>query len=412
MQDAGRRLCAGFIRACVAACVAGGLIVGMARAQGVGITVSKSEADYVFAQRMSFHIVARSDADFRSAAVVVQAKNRPEIRGAVTPVGKTLDLTYTLQLMGGVLPPFSTVTYWWELTDAAGRKVPTPAQSLEYLDNRFGWQEVTEGGVRVYSYAGDAAFARAALDVARAALPRANQELQALLPPRVDIYLYSSHDELQSALLLGGRAWQGGQARPELGVVLAAVPPGQAALAQMKRDLPHELTHLLVYQATGAGYERVPRWLNEGLASANEELAQPAYQLALEAALSGGQLYALESLCAPFSNDAGEAQLAYAQSQSLVRYIRNTYPDGVRKLLGAYAGGATCGGGVEQALGLTLSALEWQWRASLPPQGKWQWLTGSVAAWLVLAVIVPLALLPFAFARRKTQGARGKRQEA
>jgi hypothetical protein len=409
MQEASGRPIAGFIRAWVAACVCS-LIAGVAHAQG--ITVARTEVDYVFAQRMTFHIVARSDADLRSAAVVVQAKNRPEIRGAVTPVGKTLDQTYTLQLMGGVLPPFSTVTFWWELTDAAGRKLMTPTQSLEYLDNRFKWQDVTEGGVRVYSYAGDAAYARAALDVARAALPRVNQELQALPPPRVDIYLYASHDELQNALLLGGRAWQGGQARPELGVVLAAVPPGQAALAQMKRDLPHELTHLLVYQATGAGYERVPRWLNEGLASANEELAQPAYQLALEAALRGGQLYALESLCAPFSNDAGEAQLAYAQSQSLVRYIRNTYPDGVRKLLGAYAGGATCGGGVEQALGLTLSALEWQWRASLPPQGTGQWLTGSVAAWLALAVIVPLALLPFAFARRKTQGARGKRQEA
>jgi hypothetical protein len=391
-------------------CVLRGLIVGLACsfvfltgvARAQGITVTNTSAEYVFAQQMTFHVVAKSDAVIKTATVFMRARNLAEIRVAgVFAPDKKIDVTFVQPLAGGVLPPFSTVTYWWELTDANGNKHVTPSQSVEYLDNRFGWQDISEGNVRVRSYAGDVSYARSALDVARAALPRINQELEAPLPPRVDIYLYSSPDELQSAMLLSGREWLGGQARPELGVVLAAVPTGQAALAQMKRDLPHELTHLLVFQATGAGYARVPRWLDEGLASANEELAQPAYQLVLEAAVRSGQLLPLETLCAPFSTDAGAAQLAYAQSQSLVQHIRNTFPDGVRKLLGAYAGGATCGGGVEQALGATLSALEWKWRASLAPQGTWQSFNSSVAPWVVLALMVSLALLPFAFVRRK-----------
>jgi hypothetical protein len=137
-----------------------------------------------------------------------------------------------------------------------------------------------------------------------------NQELYTQLPPRVDIYLYTALEDLENALLLAGRDWQGGQARPDLGVVLVAIAPGQGALAQMKRGIPHELTHLLVFQATGVGYARVPRWLDEGLASANEELAQPEYQLALR------RLTARASSswrrCAPFSTDAGMAQLSYA----------------------------------------------------------------------------------------------------
>jgi hypothetical protein len=241
------------------------------------------------------------------------------------------------------------------------------------------------------------------LSAAQTALARVNQELQAPVPPRVEIYLYATLDDLQSALMLTGRDWQGGQARPDLGVVLLAIPPGQAALAQMKRDIPHELTHLLVFQATGAGYARVPRWLDEGLASANEELAQPAYQLALESAFREGRLIPLETLCAPFSADAAEAQLAYAQSQSVVQLIRNRHPDGIRKLLGAYTGGATCNGGVEQALGYTLGALDLTWRASLGPQGAWLALVNSVGAWVLLAVVVSVALLPLAFARRKPQ---------
>ena len=373
-----------------------------------GITAANVSADYSFAQQMTFRVTARSDADIRSAVVVFRPRNAPEMRGTgiFTP-GKTIDAVYVQQLVGGVLPPFSTVMYWWELTDAAGHKLATPPQSVEYLDNRFAWQDLIEGNLRVRSYAGDAAFARAALDVARAALPRLNQEFQAPLPPRLDIYLYSALEDLQSALELGGRDWQGGQARPALGAVLVAVPPGQGALAQMKRDIPHELTHLLVYQATGAGYARVPRWLDEGLASANEELAQPTYQLALESAFRTGQLIPLEMLCAPFSTDAGVAQLSYAQSQSVVQFIRNNYPEGIRRLLGAYTGGATCSGGVEQVLGSTLSTLEWKWRASLGPRNVWQTMVNSIGAWVLLAMVVSLALLPLAFVRRKEQGSRG-----
>jgi len=367
-----------------------------------GITVTGVGVEYFFAQRMTFRVSARSDADIRSATVVFRAGSGPERRGAATfAPGKTIEASHVQPLTGSVLPPFSAVTFWWELSDAAGRKLTTPPQAIEYLDNRFTWQEAAESNVRVRYYAGDAAYARAALSGARAALARVNQELQAPVPPRVEIYLYATLDDLQSALMLTGRDWQGGQARPDLGVVLLAIPPGQEAPAQMKRDIPHELTHLLVFQATGAGYARVPRWLDEGLASANEELAQPAYQLAIEAALREGRLFTLESLCAPFPADAAEAQLAYAQSQSVVQFIRNRHPDGIRKLLGAYTGGATCSGGVEQALGYTLGALDLTWRASLGPQGPWLALVNSVGAWVLLVIVVSAALVPLAFARRR-----------
>ena len=378
------------------------LLPGSARADG--ITVTSISAEYFFAQQMTFRVSARSDAEIKSAVVVFRAGSGPEHRGqAAFAPGKTIEAMHVQQLVGGVLPPFSTVTFWWELSDADGRKYITPPQAVDYLDNRFVWQEVAEGSLRVRYYAGDVAYARAALSEARSSLERVNHELQAPLPPRVEVYLYAALDDLQSALLLAGRDWQGGQARPDLGVVLVAIPPGQEALAQMKRDIPHELTHLLVFQATGAGYARVPRWLNEGLASANEGLAQPAYQLAVESAFRDGRLMSLETLCAPFSNDAGEAQLAYAQSQSVVQFIRNRHPDGIRKLLGAYAGGATCSGGVEQALGYTLGALDLAWRASLGPQGAWLTLVNSIGAWALLAALVSLALVPLAFAGRKTQ---------
>jgi len=367
-----------------------------------GITVTTDEADYAFAQQMTFHIAAQSDADIKSAVVVFRSGNGPERRSQATfELSKAIDITDTQRLTGNVLPPFGQVTYWWELSDTAGRRHSTQPHTIEYRDNRFAWQDVSESNVHVFYYAGDVAYAQSALSIARAALVRINNELAAPVPPRVDVHLYASLDDLQSALLLAGRDWQGGQARPDLGVVLVAIPPGQEALAQMKRDIPHELTHLLVFQATGPSYARVPRWLDEGLASANEELAQPSYQLALEAAFRNKQLMTLETLCAPFPADAGLAQLAYAQSQSFVQFLRNRDPDAIRRLLGAYAGGATCSGGVEQAMGSTLGALELAWRASLGPQGAGLALIDSVGGWIVMAILVSLALIPLAFVTRK-----------
>jgi hypothetical protein len=60
-----------------------------------------------------------------------------------------------------------------------------------------------------------------------------------------------------------------------------------------------------------------------------------------------------------------------------------------------------CGGGVEQALGVTLGTLEWKWRATLGPRNAWQTIASSVGGWILLALAISLALLPFAFVRRK-----------
>jgi hypothetical protein len=185
---------------------------GVVRADG--ITVTANDADYAFAQQMTFHIAARSDAEIRSAVVVFRSGNGPEHRGqAAFAPGNTIDITHVQQLTGGVLPPFNQVTFWWELSDAAGHTQSTPHQTIDYRDNRFTWQEAAEGNVHVLTYAGDAAYAQSALSVARAALVRVNGELAAPLPPRVDVYLYASLDDLQSALhcarrFLPTRGWR------------------------------------------------------------------------------------------------------------------------------------------------------------------------------------------------------------
>ena len=115
----------------------------------------------------------------------------------------------------------------------------------------------------------------------------------------------------------------------------------------------------------------------------------------LEEAHTQGQLLSLEDLCAPFPPDPHVALLAYAQSGSVVQFIRDRYgAEGIRALLKAYANGASCTGGVQEALNVSLSGLETAWRASLEPQAPWRALVEQIGVWVGLWLLSLLVTVP------------------
>ena len=227
-------------------------------------------------------------------------------------------------------------------------------------------------------------------------MTEANSELRAPIPASIDLYLYDSHYNLEAAMVLTGREWVSGQAHPELGAIVVAIPGEAGYTSRMKRFIPHEITHLLVYQdVTPTGCRYVPEWLDEGLATANEQLPTPEYTLALEEALAQGQLLPLKDLCVPFSPDSHTAFLSYAQSGSVVQFIRDQYgAQGIRALLDAYANGASCASGVQDALHISLSKLESTWRTNLKPQARWRTLAKQIGVWAGLWLLSLLVALP------------------
>ena len=52
-----------------------------------------------------------------------------------------------------------------------------------------------------------------------------------------------------------------------MGVVLVAIEPGDNQSLNMEQRIPHELMHVMMYRHLGAGYNNVPAWLREGLAT-------------------------------------------------------------------------------------------------------------------------------------------------
>jgi hypothetical protein len=113
----------------------------------------------------------------------------------------------------------------------------------------------------------------------------------------------------------------------------------------------------------------------------------------------------MEELCVPFSPDPRTAVLSYAQSASLVEFIRERYgADGIRRLLSAYAGGASCTSGVEEALSVSFDKLENDWRVSLEPEARWRMWADQAGVWIGLWLLGLLIAVPMVGRIRRRQG--------
>lgn len=354
-----------------------------------GIRVIESAAVHSFAEQATFTLQARSDAEIAHVHLFLRATGETWTESVDVEVdpAREISTTYVHDLRTSPLPPFATVSFWWRIEDAAGKELTTTPQQFQYTDNRFEWKHLSGDRVTIHWIAehGDLAFGQMALDIAQASLETIGTELGVPSPDPLAIYVYGAQRDLDAAMERAGRDWIEGQAYPESGVIIVLVPFKEGYASKMKRVIPHEITHVLVYQAvTGEGHEYVPEWLEEGLATANELSPNPDYAVAIEEARSGGRLLPIEDLCVPFPPDPNTAFLSYAQSGSLVGFMRDEYgAAGIRELLAAYAQGASCAGGVWEAFAIGLSDLEDRWRASLDPAEPAE-PAGLLPAWLAL----------------------------
>jgi hypothetical protein len=365
-------------------------------AHAQGITFDSENVTYKFAESLAFTLSASGDVPITQATVFYQTGNaRPFSQPAAqfTPA-QQVNVAATIVFSETRPPAFSTIAYWWEIVDQSGNQQRSEVKTFTYIDNRFSWQDLTAGITRVHWYQGNSSFGAAAAAMANDNLARLHQQLGIEPPSTIDFYIYNSLVDLRSAVELAGRPWLSGQARPELGVVMVAIPPGDSARIQMERDIPHELTHLMVYLASGPGYDAVPAWLDEGLATMNEGDPNPTQAVALQDALAQNRVPALDTLCGAFPTDASAALVAYAVSRGITQEIIDEYGStGVQSLLAAYADGASCGGGVERALNTTLAGLELKWRSSFGPANGVATIAQGSGPWLLIWLVIAL---PFA----------------
>jgi hypothetical protein len=265
--------------------------------------------------------------------------------------------------------------------------------TFTYEDNRFAWQTLDSDPFRVHWYEGDVSFAQDVLNTAQAGLERARSLLSLAEPAgRIDIYAYASGQEMQSTLRLGGLSWIAGHADPELGIMIVTLAPGPDQRRETERQIPHELMHILMYQAIGPAYYSLPTWLKEGLASNNEPRPNPDYYIILQSAVEKESLIPLIYLCQSFPSDSS-VYLAYAESASFISYLHLVYgPAGLQSLVERYVAGMGCEQAPEAAVGRSLGQLETDWRRTTLGEDVLLSAFENLLPWFILIALALLAI--------------------
>lgn len=356
-----------------------------------------------FGQHVTFQARIKSPNPILNVALVFRDNFDEIVRRFPVAVGEDGVVTYRFDATQNVLRPFVTISFWFEVTLQNGQTLRSDNYRVQYVDDRFTWQQQVDGNLRVHWYEGDAAFGDALLNVSRRSLNAVNALIPAPQESSLDVYVYASTADLQSALFLGGENWQGGHANPKLGVVMLAVTPGPGQSIEMETLIPHELAHVMLYRSVGEGYDSLPTWLSEGMASLAELYPNPDYDQALTIASQNDSLLPIADLCDSFPLDASRTFLAYAESQSFVRFLRDSYgTPALFSLTSAYADGLSCDQGVVRALGTSLVSLDTRWRETVLGQNVMGVFLRNMMPYLGLFVFMLLIPLIGFFQRRPT----------
>lgn len=352
--------------------IVGLALPGLAKADEP-IQVLDQGVETAFRDYITFNISVESESKITEARLLYRVTGQiATARGdAEIEPNSRVDATFTIDQEQDYLPPGTELEYWWQITDEAGNELKTDPQPLLFTDERHDWKTLSSDRLTLYWYNGDRAFGEALFDRANKTLDQIESEAGVLVETPVKIFLYGSFNDLRDAIAIGAQEWTGGQAFTEQGVVVIGVSPSDMDFGLVAT--PHELTHLVIHQATDNPYGDIPRWLDEGLAvymSGEIDADWRGYRGVVARNAKSDTLMTLQTLSSSFPADSSQASLAYAQSGAVVEFIIQHYgQDAMAHLLEIFSEGALYDTALEEALGVDTWGLDNAWRESLgaPP---------------------------------------------
>lgn len=344
------------------------LVTGAAPAAAQGEPqIIASSALPGFPMELSFNLEASSGSaitDVRLQYSVVRdgfALVVSEIKPAYTP-GQRVSVRWVMDMrQTGGLPPGTVVNYWWIISDAAGRKLKSAPQPVAFNDARYQWKSTRGGNITLYWYEGNQAFGDLLIEAAGEGLARLEADTGAHLTAPVKIYVYAGSGDVKGAMIYP-QEWTGGAAYLPYATIIIGI--NQVNLAWGERAMVHELTHLVTHQMTRNPYGSLPNWLVEGLSMYAEGALESSFRVTLVNALQEGGAIGVRSLCSPFSANADESYLAYAQSFSLVDYLSAVHGQAkLAGLLAVFEGGSDYDDALMEVYGFDMEQLNSLWLA-------------------------------------------------
>ena len=246
-------------------------IVGLSSYQLIhasgGISITSEEVISQFPDGIRFVITATGPNTIEDIKITYR------IEGSDTNSYGYIDMSeegsgeYLLRASGGsFIPPGTPFHYVIEVFDDAGEILRTDEKQVLYMDTRFEWSSVTKTPITVHYYGPTKSRAKTILEASHTTIKYMEDVLGIADIDPINMVAYNNSRHMSSALppkpaAIAEDLVTEGQAWPDKRVVLVMAFP-----ADVEGIGSHEITHVLVADAAGIAYPRVPAWLNEGLA--------------------------------------------------------------------------------------------------------------------------------------------------
>ncbi len=279
---------------------------------------------------------------------------------------RSVDLRFPLSPQLLSLPPFTQISYRWQIRDELGNQLTTESRTVEYEDTRHEWQELSNERLRVLWYDLDSSFAQALLEIADAAYLRLADAFGVELDSRPVIVIYPNQaDFAEFQRFLNNLEFVVGRYFPGHNITVNLVTP-EMPRAVYEATIAHELSHLYSDNFY-IGFARIPLWLEEGLATYNEALNRDDDLRAVRRAAAQGELIPFIDLPQAIRHpNVALANLAYNEGATVLAFIEERWgPDGLSDFLAAFRRTTSVGQVTASLFGLTIAEFEMGWRAWL-----------------------------------------------
>lgn len=336
------------------------------RADSSAITVLSTDATSSFPSGATFSISAESDAPIKTIELLYAESRLATYNLAVpsfTPATR-VDAKVETDFQAAYVPAGIDLRYHWRITDQNGDSFETDEATLTWKDTRFDWTKVVSDQVEVYAYNGNEAFNKQILDSAQATVDRLEKAYDVPTSLPIRIWVYDARDDFAGSQATNSQEWIAGSAYPDLQVILAVLPEGNQR--EVGRVVPHEISHQVLHQAVLNPFNTVPTWFDEGLAVTSQENGAEDYRAVVQRASDEGRLMSIRSLNSEFPYDPALATLAYAESYSVVSFIKDHWgQQSITAMIEAYRTGVSHDDAAKQALGVDLDGLDRLWKENL-----------------------------------------------
>jgi len=356
-----------------------------------GVQIDDITITHKFGEQLNIQVRIEPSEKIKDINVHIQTEDK--IINTFVPLTLNSSGEFYCSLIIDQLPisPFSTLSIWFEVETNDEENFTSDTTKYFYEDNRYQWTTIKNDEFVISWYQDNPDLGEDILKAANEGMARIQSLLELPNPKSIQIFAYSNASDLHGALNFSpsSTSWVAGHTQPDQKVILVSLEPGEEQILEIERQIPHELTHVLLYEKIGIQYANLPQWLNEGLASTAEINPNPEYQEILKIAYDQNSLIPLETLCGSFPSDPRNVQLSYAEANSFITYLQTEFgKEKIKDLIESFLTEDSCTQGVLTTFDIPLVDLESDWHRSIFNENSILGASGETIPLLIIIVVV------------------------